>query len=199
MTQYTEVSPRLILASTSPYRAELLGKLRVPFEQMAPDCDETPLAGEAAEALVERLALGKAQSLTGTDPAAIVIGSDQVADLDGAILGKPGERDTATAQLRSLSGKTLVFYTGLAVCCESADKSQSCVVTTSVTFRTLSDDKIRRYLDADEPYNCAGSFKSESLGSTLVETMRSEDPAALIGLPLIRLSMYLEQFGITLP
>jgi septum formation protein len=204
MTQHNKTTPRLILASTSPYRAELLGKLQVPFEQLAPDCDETPLANEPAARLVGRLAIGKAVSLCAANPGAIIIGSDQVADLDGTILGKPGDRETAIAQLQALSGRELIFYTGLAVTSgattsDDLSQTQSCVVPTSVTFRNLSRDKIKRYLDADQPYNCAGSFKSESLGSTLVESMRSEDPAALIGLPLIRLSAYLEQFGFTLP
>lgn len=189
----------LILASTSPYRAELLTKLQQPFTQLAPDCDETPLKNESAEALVERLAIAKAQSLAHNHPQAIVIGSDQVADVDGVIVGKPGDRKTAIEQLQALSAKELVFYTGLAVAQTSANRVHSCVVPTRVVFRSLTADKIERYLSADEPYNCAGSFKSESLGSTLVESMTSEDPAALIGLPLIRLSKYLEEFGIDLP
>ena len=204
MTEHTNTAPRLILASTSPYRGELLGKLQVPFEQLAPDCDETPLADEPAASLVERLALEKARSLGAANPGAIIIGSDQVADLDGTILGKPGDRDTAIEQLQALSGRELIFYTGLAVLSQTqpggdSRQTQSCVVPTSVTFRALSRDKIERYLDADQPYNCAGSFKSESLGSTLVESMRSEDPAALIGLPLIRLSACLEQYGLPVP
>ena len=193
------MTPKLILASTSPYRAELLTKLHQPFKQLAPDCDETPLANESASALVERLARIKAESLAMAHPEAIVIGSDQVADVDGCITGKPGNKESAIQQLQALSGKELVFYTGLAVVYKKRDESRSCVVPTSVVFRTLTKEKIVRYLDADQPYNCAGSFKSESLGSTLVKSMSSEDPAALIGLPLIQLSIYLEELGITIP
>lgn len=193
------MTPKLILASTSPYRAELLTKLHQPFEQLAPDCDETPLANESAGALVERLAREKAESLATAYPEAIVIGSDQVADVDGFITGKPGNKEAAIQQLQTLSGKELMFYTGLAVVNKKRNESRSCVVPTSVVFRTLTKEKIVRYLDADQPYNCAGSFKSESLGSTLVKSMSSEDPAALIGLPLIQLSIYLEELGITLP
>ena len=132
MTQHPNTTPRLILASTSPYRAELLGKLQVPFEQLAPDCDETPMASEPAASLVERLAIGKAQSLCAVNPGAIVIGSDQVADLDGTILGKPGDRETAVAQLQALSGRELIFYTGLAVISDAgavddSHRIQSCV------------------------------------------------------------------------
>ncbi len=193
------MTPKLILASTSVYRAELLAKLRQPFEQVAPDCDETPFDNESATALVERLAINKAKSIADTNPEAIVIGSDQVADLDGQILGKPGNRNAAIEQLQALSGKELVFYTGLAVTRHSTDQTRSSVVPTRVVFRTLTPHKIERYLDADEPYNCAGSFKSESLGSALVESMSSDDPAALIGLPLIRLSTYLDELGIAIP
>jgi septum formation protein len=189
----------LILASTSPYRAELLQKLRVPFSQQAPDCDETPQPNESAAALVERLAIGKAQSLATAHSQAIVIGSDQVADLNGQILGKPGDHETAVMQLQALSGQTLVFYTGLAVVRHADARSETVVVPTRVAFRPLSDEKIERYLRADEPYNCAGSFKSESLGAALVESMSSDDPSALIGLPLIKLSIALEKLGVELP
>lgn len=187
---------QLILASTSPYRAELLTKLQVPFEQISPDCDETPFSNESAKSLVLRLAIDKADSIARKHPEAFVIGSDQVADLKGQILGKPGTHKTATEQLLALSGNTLVFYTGLAVIRQSTNQRHSCVVPTQVVFRDLTEEKISRYLTLDQPYNCAGSFKSESLGCTLVESMNSDDPAALIGLPLIKLSQYLDQMGL---
>lgn len=193
------MNPEIILASTSVYRVELLKKLQISFIQLAPVCDETPLAGEKAEALVSRLAVKKAESVASRHPNAIVIGSDQVADLQGTILGKPGNRQSAITQLRALSGKELVFYTGLAVMRAGTRQFGSCVVPTTVAFKILTDEKIERYLLADEPYNCAGSFKSESLGSTLVTRMCSDDPAALIGLPLIQLSILLEEHGVTIP
>jgi len=148
---------------------------------------------------VERLAINKAQSIAAGNPAAIIIGSDQVADHKGSILGKPETPEAALQQLRALSGNELLFYTGLAVVYPPTSRVMSCVVPTRVVFRTLSDEKIQRYLRRDTPYNCAGSFKSESLGSALVEAMTSEDPSALIGLPLIRLSMYLEELGVAIP
>ena len=145
------------------------------------------------------MAINKAESVAAHYPDAIIIGSDQVADLHGSIMGKPESPEAALSQLRALSGNELTFYTGLAVIRNATGRTMSCVVTTRVVFRTLSDEKIQRYLKLDEPYNCAGSFKSESLGSTLVESMHSDDPAALIGLPLIRLSLYLEAHGINVP
>jgi len=189
----------LILASTSPYRAELLARLNQPFVQLAPNCDETPRDNESAAVLVERLAIDKAKSIAERHPDSVVIGSDQVADLDGTIIGKPGDRKSAAKQLQALSGKALVFYTGLALVQSSSSRIRSCVVPTRVIFRRLTDNKIERYLSADKPYGCAGSFKSESLGSSLVESMTSDDPVALIGLPLIRLSQFLEEFGIDIP
>ncbi len=190
---------RLILASTSVFRKTLLDRLKIDFEQVAPDCDETPEVGEPAVELVARLAREKALSVhrqTSIDTT-VVIGSDQVADLNGQILGKPYTHETAVEQLQSLSSNTVVFYTGLYVV--KGDESRHCVVPTEVKFRTLSAPQIERYLRADEPYGCAASFKSECLGSAVVEYMRSDDPTALVGLPLIQLSGFLDELGISVP
>lgn len=188
----------LILASTSPFRKELLQRLGIAFEQIAPDCDETPMAGEAALALVARLALVKARSVHRTlPPASIVIGSDQVADLNGSIIGKPHTHDAAAAQLTQLSGSTVMFHTGL--CMITADRQLQSVVSTEVKFKTLSADQIERYLLKDQPWGCAASFKSECLGTSIVEYMRSDDPSALIGLPLIRVAQYLNELGVNVP
>lgn len=189
---------RLVLASTSPFRKTLLNRLRIEFEQVAPDCDETPETGEPAAELVARLARSKALSVQKNYPAGtVVIGSDQVADLDGRILGKPHTHENAVGQLQDLSTKEVIFYTGL--CVTKDDKSLQCVVPTEVRFRALNNAQIERYLAADEPYGCAASFKSECLGSAVVEYMRSDDPTALVGLPLIQLSGFLDQMGIRLP
>lgn len=188
----------LILASTSPYRAELLAKYGLEFSQQSPICDETPLPNEAAKELVLRLSIAKAQSLTASfDTNTTIIGSDQVADLDGRIIGKPGDHETAVAQLQAQGGRQVVFYTGLCVI-KGAEK-YTCVVPTTVQFRSLEDDQINRYLAADTPYNCAGSFKSESLGTAIVESMTSDDPSALIGLPLIKLAEFLTRLGTPVP
>lgn len=189
---------KLVLASTSPYRAELLNKFNVEYSQHSPDCDETPHAHETAEALVLRLAIAKALSLQADfDANTTIIGSDQVASLDQQILGKPGDQQNAIAQLRQQAGRIVIFYTGL---CVLKDQQQlSCVVPTTVKFRQLSDIQIERYLAADTPYNCAGSFKSESLGTAIVESMTSDDPSALIGLPLIHLANFLTRMDIPVP
>ncbi len=189
---------KIVLASTSPFRAELLNKFHLEYSQHSPDCDETPLPNEAAEALVQRLSIEKALSLQADfDAGTTIIGSDQVASLDRQILGKPGDHQNAVAQLRQQAGRTVIFYTGL---CVVKDTQQlSCVVPTTVTFRQLSDQQIERYLTADTPYNCAGSFKSESLGTAIVESMTSDDPSALIGLPLIKLADFLTRMGISVP
>ena len=188
----------LVLASTSPYRAELLSKLGLKFTQQAPVCDETPIAGEIPKDLVLRLAIAKAQSLRGEfTEGTIIIGSDQVADLGGEIVGKPGNHKNAVAQLKRFGGRDIVFYTGL--CVLRGDEQFSSVVPTRVRFRHLDEQQIERYLLADQPYNCAGSFKSESMGTAIVESMTSDDPSALIGLPLITVADYLTRLGLLVP
>lgn len=199
MASNTSCTTPLILASTSRYRAQLLGRLQQPFEQLAPDCDETPVAGERPIDLVLRLAIGKAQSISSARPEAVVIGSDQVADLDGAIIGKPDDHASAASQLRMIAGRRVAFQTGLCITRASDQRQFACVVTTEVAFRSLDDASIERYLLADKPYDCACSFRSESLGSAIVESMSSEDPCALIGLPLIRVANWLPRFGIAIP
>ncbi|RTL22448.1 MAG: septum formation protein Maf [Burkholderiales bacterium] len=186
--------PPLILASTSRYRQELLSRLRLPFEAVAPNVDETALAGEAPAALAERLALAKARAVAATHPGAIVIGSDQVADLDGTALGKPGGHAAAVAQLRRMSGRTVIFQTAVAVIAPGLAAIERAAVR--VRFRALTDDAIEAYLRADEPYDCAGSAKVESLGIALLEAVESDDPTALIGLPLIRTCSLLRRAGL---
>ena len=190
----SSTEPDLILASTSRYRAELLGRLRVPFATRAPEVDEARQTGESPLDLALRLATEKASVVARTAPGAWVIGSDQVCMLGDEALGKPGSHDAAVAQLRRLSGLEAVFHT--AVCVISPDgKTQIRNRPTEVTFRTLRDDDISRYLKLDAPYDCAGSAKSESLGPALLTRMRSDDPTALIGLPLIDLCDMLRQSG----
>ena len=186
--------PSLILASTSRYRQELLARLRLPFEAVAPEVDETPLAGEAPAALAERLALAKARAVAATRPDAIVLGSDQVADLDGQALGKPGSHAAAQAQLRLMSGRVVVFQTAVAVVARGLAAIERAEVR--VRFRALSDAAIDAYLHADQPYDCAGSAKVESLGIALLESVESDDPTALIGLPLIRTCSLLRRAGL---
>lgn len=186
--------PSLILASTSRYRQELLARLRLPFEAVAPEVDETPLAGEAPAALAERLALAKARAVAATRPDAIVLGSDQVADLDGQALGKPGSHAAAQAQLRLMSGRVVVFQTAVAVVARGLAAIERAEVR--VRFRALSDAAIEAYLHADQPYDCAGSAKVESLGIALLESVESDDPTALIGLPLIRTCSLLRRAGL---
>jgi septum formation protein len=178
--------PQLILASTSRYRQELLARLRLPFEAVAPQVDETALPGEAPAALAERLALAKARVVAARFPGAIVIGSDQVADLAGEAIGKPGTHAAAAAQLRRMSGREVVFQTAVAI--ERAE--------VRVRVRELSDAAIEAYLRADEPYDCAGSAKVESLGIALLDAVESDDPTALIGLPLIRTCALLRRAGL---
>lgn len=188
----------LVLASTSPFRKTLLETLQLPFAQLAPDCDETPEPGEPASQLVQRLAEGKARSVHRQgEPSVTVIGSDQVAELGGRIFGKPHTHEAAVEQLTALSSNTVVFHTGLCVIKEQ--RKLDCVVPTEVRFRKLSENMIERYLLADKPYNCAASFKSESLGCSIAESMRSDDPSALIGLPLITLCGFLNQLGVDVP
>lgn len=189
---------KLILGSTSAYRRELLERLRVPFAVESPHVDETPLAGEAPAALARRLALAKAQAVAQRFPDCVVIGSDQVADLDGLALGKPGTHDRAVAQLRQMSGHTIIFQTAVAVVCQQSGFCQEQLAPVKVTFRTLDDAEIESYLHAEQPYDCAGSAKSEGLGITLLSRIDNDDPTALVGLPLIRTSQMLRAAGIDL-
>ena len=201
MTQenLTPTGRALVLGSTSRYRRELLQRLRLPFEVLAPDVDETPLPGEAPAALAQRLALAKARAVAAQRPDAIVIGSDQVADLNGEPLGKPGNHERAVAQLRRMSGQTVLFQTALAVVCQEAGFEASELAVVEVVFRTLDDATIERYLRAEQPYDCAGSAKSEGLGIALLERIVNDDPTALIGLPLIHTARLLRQAGLQLP
>jgi len=189
---------KLILGSTSVYRRELLGRLNVPFSVESPHVDETPLPGEHPAALAQRLALAKAKAVAARFPDCVVIGSDQVADLDGLALGKPGTHDRAVAQLRQMSGKTVVFQTALAVVCLETGFCDQSLAPVNVRFRTLEDVEIENYLQLEQPYDCAGSAKSEGLGIALLDAIDSDDPTALIGLPLIRTSRMLRAAGIQL-
>lgn len=186
--------PSVILASTSRYRQELLSRLRLPFEVVAPEVDETALPGEAPAAQAERLALAKARAVAAAHPGAVVIGSDQVADLNGTALGKPGSHAAAVAQLRQMSGREVIFQTAVAVVAPGLAAIERAAVR--VRFRELSDAAIEAYLRADEPYDCAGSAKVESLGIALLEAVESDDPTALIGLPLIRTCNLLRRAGV---
>ncbi len=188
--------PHLVLASTSPFRKAILEKLGLSFDVSAPDMDETHRAGESPAELVERLACAKAAKVAEIYPDALVIGSDQVAVIDGEILGKPGTHDKASDQLKSASGKSVTFLTGLCLINAKTGHSQSEVVPFKVVFRELSAEQIENYLQAEQPYNCAGSFKSEGLGIALFERLEGEDPNTLIGLPLIRLIRMLEHEGL---
>lgn len=186
--------PRLILASSSRYRAELLARLRIPFQAIVPDIDETPAPGEPAAQLALRLANAKAATIAGTHPGAIVIGSDQVALCDKRILGKPGTMERAHDQLRYMAGKETLFHTAIAV--TDGSRTESANVITRCTMRQLDDRQIDIYLRADSPLDTAGSAKAESLGIALMETIASDDPTALIGLPLIALTRLLTGFGL---
>ena len=188
--------PTLILASTSRYRRELLQRLRVSFEIHAPDVDETPLPGEAPAALAQRLALAKARVVSAAHPDAVVIGSDQVADLDGAPIGKPGNHERALAQLRAMRGRSVVFHTAVAVLRASTGYTGAALVPVTVRFRDLDDAAIEHYLRTEQPYDCAGSAKCETLGIALLDAIESDDPTALVGLPLIRLAALLRAAGI---
>jgi septum formation protein len=190
-------NPPLILASTSVYRRELLQRLRIPFEVISPKVDETPLTGESTLELALRLANAKAAAVAKDRPTAWVIGSDQVADLCGAAIGKPGNFERALAQLQLMRGQTVTFHTAL--CLMKGDTQTTLNIPTEVTFRKLSDDVLENYLRAEEPYDCAGSAKSEGLGISLLESIKSDDPTALIGLPLIALSGLLRVAGFVIP
>ena len=185
----------IVLASTSPYRRELLERLRIPFEVMNPDVDESPLPNETPQATALRLSEAKARAGSHQYPDALIIGSDQVAVLDGKIYGKPGSHERAVAQLRTLSGRSVEFFTGLSVYDSLTKRSESCGVPTQVGFRTLTDSEICNYLEQEPAYNCAGSAKSEGLGIALLSYIRGDDPNALIGLPLIALCDLLRKHG----
>jgi len=188
--------PLLILGSSSRYRRELLERLRVPFEVRAPEVDETPQPGELPAALAQRLALAKAHAVSAAHPDAVVIGSDQVADLDGVPVGKPGTHERATAQLRAMRGRSVVFQTAVAVLRASTGYVGTALAPVTVRFRALTDAEIEHYLRTEQPYDCAGSAKCETLGIALLEAIESDDPTALVGLPLIRTSALLRAAGI---
>ncbi|HXE21559.1 MAG TPA: Maf family nucleotide pyrophosphatase [Rhodoferax sp.] len=197
VAQNPAVAPRaLVLGSTSRYRRELLQRLQVPFEVAAPQVDETPRPGEAPADLALRLALAKAQAVARRFPHAVVIGSDQVAELAGEPLGKPGNHARATLQLRRMRGQTVVFQTAVAVVCAEAGFSQMELAPVKVQFRDLSDAEIEAYLQAEQPYDCAGSAKSEGLGIALLDAIESDDPTALVGLPLIRTCRMIRAAGV---
>lgn len=191
--------PQLILASTSSFRKSLLEKLQLAFICLAPDTDETPRIGESAEALVQRLAQAKAEAIACDHPDALIIGSDQVAVLNNRIIGKPLSHDRATAQLRASSGQTITFYTGLCLHNSTTGNSDVLCDPFKVHFRTLSEAQIERYLHREQPYQCAGSFKSEGLGISLFNKLEGDDPNTLVGLPLIRLIELLQRQGIEIP
>ena len=192
----TPAARALVLGSTSVYRRELLSRLRLPFTVEPPHVDETPLAGETPEALARRLAAAKAAAVAQRHPEAVVIGSDQVADLEGEPLGKPGNHANALAQLRRMSGRTVVFQTALSVMCEASGFAQHDLAPVRVRFRELADAEIEAYLRAEQPYDCAGSAKSEGMGIALLEAIDSDDPTALVGLPLIRTCRMLRAAGL---
>ena len=191
------MSQKLILASTSPYRRELLGRLGLPFEVTNPQTDETALPNETPEALSLRLSEAKARAVATLYPDALIIGSDQVATVEGKIYGKPGNHERAVAQLRELSGKTVNFFTGLCLLNAKTGTADVRGVPTLVTFRQLTDSEIENYLRREPAYNCAGSAKSEGLGIALLSSMRGDDPNALVGLPLIALCDMLRQQGLS--
>lgn len=188
----------LVLASTSRYRAALLNRLQLPYSVIAPNCDEAPLAGEACAGTATRLAAAKARAgaVRAGLASGLIIGSDQVADLEGAALGKPGTRDNATKQLREMRGKRVVFHTALALLDVASGRLQQVVVPTVVTMRGYSDEAISCYLDRENALDCAGSAKSEGLGAALIATMTSDDPTALVGLPLLSLITMLANEGV---
>ncbi|MEO5732862.1 MAG: Maf family nucleotide pyrophosphatase [Rubrivivax sp.] len=189
-------SKHLILASTSRYRRELLSRLQLPFDVVAPDVEETPRAGEAPRALALRLALAKARAVAVSHRDSVVIGSDQVAEVDAEPIGKPGDHPGAVAQLRKLQGRDVQFHTAVAVLQRSSGFEQADVATVAVRFRNLSDADIAAYLRLEQPYDCAGSARCEALGIALLERIDSDDPTALIGLPLIRTARLLRAVGI---
>lgn len=192
----TALPTRLVLGSTSRYRRELLERLALPFAVVSPQVDETPQPGERPAALAQRLALAKAHEVAARHPDAIVIGSDQVADLDGTPIGKPGNHERAVAQLRAMRGRSVVFQTAVAVVRQATGFAALRLVPVTVRFRTLSDGEIETYLKREQPYDCAGSAKSETLGIALLDAIESDDPTALIGLPLIATCALLREAGL---
>ena len=191
-------SRTLILGSSSRYRKELLSRLKIPFEVAAPEVDETPLSNETPRDLALRLALAKARAVARQNPEAVVIGSDQVADLEGLPLGKPGNHANAVKQLQRMRAKTVIFQTALSVVCLATGFEQTDLAAVKVTFRDLTDAEIEAYLMAEEPYDCAGSAKSEGLGIALLAAIDNDDPTALVGLPLIRTCHMLSAAGVKL-
>ena len=194
----TGTSRPVILGSTSRYRKELLSRLRIPFEVAAPEVDETPFKDEAPAELALRLALAKAKAVAQKFPHAVVIGSDQVADLEGAPLGKPGNHPNAVLQLQRMRGKTVIFQTALSVVCLETGFEKTDIAAVKVKFRHLTDAEIEAYLLAEQPYDCAGSAKSEGLGIALLDAIENDDPTALVGLPLIRTCQMLSAAGVKL-
>ena len=190
---------KLVLASTSAYRRELLQRFDLPFDVARPDIDETPLPGETPQATAERLAVEKARAVAGQFEDALIIGSDQVAHMGDTRFGKPGTVERAIAQLQAMSGRTVIFHTALAVLNTRSGHVQLDAVPTQVRFRTLGDDEIVRYVNKEHPLDCAGSAKSEGLGITLLDALSGDDPNALVGLPLIALARMLRNEGIALP
>ena len=188
----------LVLGSTSRYRRDLLHRLQLPFEVASPDVDETARPGESPSSLAMRLALAKAHAVATRFPGAVVIGSDQVADLDGLALGKPGNHERAVEQLRRMRGRSVVFQTAVAVVCQQSGFEETDLAAVRVRFRELSDEEIEAYLQAEQPYECAGSAKSEGLGIALLESIENDDPTALVGLPLIRTCRMLRAAGVKL-
>lgn len=188
---------RLVLASTSPFRKELLQRLQLDFDTVSPDVDETPIAGESIDAMVMRLAEAKARAAACRCPDSLIIGSDQSAELNGQPLSKPGGFDKAREQLRAASGQRIVFHTGLCLYNSASGHAQVASVPYTVVFKTLDDARIERYLEREQPYNCAGSFKSEGLGIALFDKFEGDDPNALIGLPLIKLIEMLANEGVS--
>lgn len=199
MHQSPALQRPVVLGSTSRYRRELLSRLNLPFEVASPEVDETPAPGEAPRDLALRLALAKARAVARLHPEAVVIGSDQVADLAGQPLGKPGTHERAVQQLRQMRGQTVIFQTAVATVCQANGFEQVDIAPVEVHFRDLSDEEIERYLRAEQPYDCAGSAKSEGLGIALLDAIHSDDPTALIGLPLIRTCRMLRAAGVVLP
>lgn len=199
MLQSPSLPRPLVLGSTSRYRRELLSRLGIAFDVDSPEVDETPRTSESPRDLALRLALAKAHAVAARHPEALVIGSDQVADLDGVPLGKPGTHERAVIQLQAMRGHTVIFQTAVAVVCHATGFEQVDLAPVEVRFRPLQDDEIERYLRAEQPYDCAGSAKSEGLGIALLDAIHSDDPTALVGLPLIRTCRMLRAGGLVLP
>ena len=196
-TPSSVAAPRLVLGSTSRYRRELLERFRLPFEVASPEVDEAPAQGEAPAALARRLALAKARDVAArAEGDTVVIGSDQVADVDGEPIGKPGSHERAVAQLRRMSGREIVFQTAVAVVRRATGFEQAALVPVRVRFRELGEDEIEQYLRLEQPYDCAGSAKCETLGIALLRAIESDDPTALVGLPLIRTADLLRSAGL---